>query len=84
MPDRYAGALLIPLSYLPQYEAGSAPAIALEATMERTKSRFAMYAKQGVLCGNDGLPHLIADPGLALKYNHAGEIFVSGMGGMGG
>eukprot|EP00955_Chlamydomonas_euryale_P078463 363151-Chlamydomonas_euryale.AAC.2 len=36
-----------------------------------------MYAKTGVLCGNDGLPHLIADPGLALRYGHAGEIFVS-------
>nr|ADQ00182.1 chloroplast photosystem I reaction center subunit III [Chlamydomonas sp. ICE-L] len=63
-----------------KYEAGSAPAVALEATMERTKSRFAMYAKTGVLCGNDGLPHLIADPGLALKYGHAGEMFIPTIG----
>jgi photosystem I subunit 3 len=60
-----------------QYEADSAPALALKATMERTKSRFANYAKAGLLCGNDGLPHLISDPGLALKYGHAGEVFVS-------
>lgn len=60
-----------------QYEAGSAPALALQATIERTENRFANYAKAGLLCGADGLPHLIADPGLALRYNHAGEIFVS-------
>jgi photosystem I subunit III len=60
-----------------QYEAGSAPALALTATMERTQARFASYAKAGLLCGVDGLPHLIADPGLAIKYGHAGETFVS-------
>jgi hypothetical protein len=30
-----------------------------------------------LLCGADGLPHLISDPGLALKFGHAGEVFVS-------
>jgi hypothetical protein len=61
-----------------QYEAGSAPALALKATIERTEKRFASYGKAGLLCGADGLPHLIADPGLALRYGHAGEVFVSG------
>ncbi|GIM02381.1 hypothetical protein Vretimale_7261, partial [Volvox reticuliferus] len=61
---------------LKQYEADSAPALALKATIERTKNRFANYAKAGLLCGNDGLPHLISDPGLALKYGHAGEVFI--------
>lgn len=61
---------------LKNYEAGSAPALALEATIERTKNRFANYGKAGLLCGNDGLPHLISDPGLALYYNHAGETFI--------
>lgn len=61
---------------LKQYEADSAPALALKATMERTENRFANYAKAGLLCGNDGLPHLISDPGLALKYGHAGEVFI--------
>lgn len=45
--------------------------------MDRTEKRFANYAKAGLLCGADGLPHLISDPGLALKYGHAGEVFVS-------
>lgn len=61
---------------LKQYEADSAPALALKATIERTEKRFANYAKSGVLCGNDGLPHLISDPGLALRYGHAGEVFI--------
>ena len=60
-----------------QYEEGSAPALALEATIAKTEARFAKYGKQGLLCGTDGLPHLIADPGLALRYGHAGDIFVS-------
>lgn len=59
-----------------QYDEGSAPALALDATIQRTNNRFANYAKAGLLCGTDGLPHLIADPGLALRYGHAGEVFV--------
>ena len=31
---------------------------------------------QGLLCGTDGLPHLISDPGLALRYGHTGETLV--------
>mmetsp|Transcript_7710 Transcript_7710/g.13314 ORF Transcript_7710/g.13314 Transcript_7710/m.13314 type:complete len:229 (+) Transcript_7710:60-746(+) len=62
------------------YETGSAPSLALNATKERTKNRFANYAKAGLLCGNDGLPHLIADPGLALRFNHAGEVFIPTLG----
>ena len=73
----------LPPTTLLQYEADSAPALALKATIERTESRFANYAKAGLLCGNDGLPHLISDPGLALKYGHAGEVFVSTSGGAG-
>jgi photosystem I subunit 3 len=61
---------------LKNYEADSAPALALKATMERTEKRFANYANAGLLCGADGLPHLISDPGLALKYGHAGEVFI--------
>jgi photosystem I subunit 3 len=61
---------------LKNYEADSAPAIAIKATIDRTEKRFANYAKAGLLCGADGLPHLISDPGLALKYGHAGETFI--------
>lgn len=60
-----------------QYEADSAPALALNASIDRTEKRFAMYARQGLLCGADGLPHLISDPGLALRYGHAGETLVT-------
>jgi photosystem I subunit 3 len=61
---------------LKNYEADSAPALAIKATIDRTEKRFANYAKAGLLCGADGLPHLISDPGLALKYGHAGEVFI--------
>lgn len=61
---------------LKQYEADSAPALALQATIERTETRFDNYAKQGLLCGTEGLPHLISDPGFALKYGHAGDVFI--------
>merc|ERR1711918_320399 len=61
---------------LKKYEPDSAPAFALKATMERTEKRFDFYGQSGLLCGADGLPHLIADPGFALKYGHAGDIFI--------
>merc|ERR1711988_1450199 len=61
---------------LKQYEAESAPALALKATMERTEKRFNFYGNAGLLCGSDGLPHLIADPGFAIKYGHTGDIFI--------
>merc|ERR1712139_182570 len=59
-----------------KYDASSSPAIALKATMDRTTKRFERYGNAGLLCGSDGLPHLIADPGFALKYGHAGDIFI--------
>merc|ERR1711976_633184 len=59
-----------------KYEADSAPVVALKATMERTEKRFDFYEKSGLLCGTDGLPHLIADPGFALKYGHAGDVLL--------
>merc|ERR1712224_1077612 len=61
---------------LKKYAPESAPALALKATMERTEKRFDFYGQSGLLCGADGLPHLIADPGFALKYGHAGDIFI--------
>merc|ERR1719473_1555442 len=59
-----------------KYSADSSPAIALRATIDRTNKRFDTYGKSGLLCGADGLPHLIAEPGLALRYGHAGDIFI--------
>lgn len=65
---------------LSKYEADSAPALALNASIERTEKRFATYAKQGLLCGTDGLPHLISDPGLAIRYGHTGETLIPTIG----
>ena len=59
-----------------KYEAGSAHQLALASTIERTNARFAKYGNEGLLCGTDGLPHLIADPGLAMRYGHAGDVFI--------
>ncbi|CAA6668580.1 unnamed protein product [Spirodela intermedia] len=66
-------------SSLKKYDPDSAPALAIKATMERTKRRFDNYGKFGLLCGSDGLPHLIvsgdqrhwgsSSPGLALPVH---------------
>lgn len=59
-----------------QFEADSAPALALNATIEKTHTRFKNYAEQGLLCGADGLPHLIVDGNL----QHLGEFTYPGLG----
>merc|ERR1711959_397277 len=59
-----------------KYNDDSSPAIALKATIARTNKRFDTYGKSGLLCGADGLPHLIAEPGLAIRYGHAGDVFI--------
>jgi photosystem I subunit III len=46
---------------LKKYEVGSPPALALEQQIERTKQRFDRYSHSSLLCGKDGLPHLITD-----------------------
>ena len=44
-----------------QYEADSPPALALKQQIERTQARFDKYSRSELLCGTDGLPHLITD-----------------------
>ena len=61
---------------LKKYYPESAPALALQATMEKTKTRFANYGESGLLCGKDGLPHLIVDGNL----EHLGEFAIPGLG----
>ncbi|KAJ4975425.1 hypothetical protein NE237_000531 [Protea cynaroides] len=58
-----------------QYAPDSAPALALKATMEKTKRRFDNYGKQGLLCGTDGLPHLIVSG----DQRHWGEFITPGI-----
>ena len=58
------------------YEAGTPPALALEQQIERTKARFDKYSRSELLCGTDGLPHLIADG----RWSHAAEFILPGFG----
>lgn len=61
---------------LANYEPGTPAYLALEQQINQTKTRFAKYANQGLLCGTDGLPHLIADG----RPSHAGEFVIPGIG----
>ena len=58
------------------YEADSPPALALQQQIERTKARFDKYGRSDLLCGTDGLPHLVADG----RWSHAAEFIVPGLG----
>ena len=58
------------------YETDSPPALALEQQIERTKARFDKYGRSDLLCGTDGLPHLIADG----RWSHAAEFIIPGFG----
>ena len=58
------------------YEAGTPPALALQQQIERTQARFDKYGRSDLLCGTDGLPHLIADG----RWSHAAEFMLPGFG----
>jgi len=58
------------------YEAGTPPALALEQQIERTKARFDKYSRSELLCGTEGLPHLVADG----RWSHAAEFILPGFG----
>ena len=60
---------------LANYDEGTPEYLALQAQIERTEARFDKYGKQGLLCGADGLPHLIADG----RPSHAGEFVLPGI-----
>jgi photosystem I subunit III len=61
---------------LTKYEADSPPALALQQQIERTKNRFDKYGRSELLCGTDGLPHLVADG----RWSHAAEFILPGFG----
>ena len=61
---------------LSQYEVDSPPALALKQQIERTQARFDKYSRSDLLCGADGLPHLIADG----RWSHAAEFIIPGFG----
>jgi photosystem I subunit 3 len=59
-----------------QYEADSPPALALQQQIDRTQARFDKYSRSSLLCGTDGLPHLVADG----RWSHAAEFILPGFG----
>ena len=59
-----------------QYEADSPPALALQQQIDRTKARFDKYSRSDLVCGADGLSHLIADG----RWSHAPEFILLGFG----
>ena len=59
-----------------QYEVDSPAALALQQQIDRTKARFDKYSRSELLCGADGLPHLIADG----RWSHAPEFILPGFG----
>nr|YP_010282927.1 photosystem I reaction center subunit III (plastocyanin-binding) [Nitzschia ovalis]ULD15691.1 photosystem I reaction center subunit III (plastocyanin-binding) [Nitzschia ovalis] len=59
-----------------QYQTDSPPALALQQQIDRTKARFDKYSRSDLLCGADGLPHLIADG----RWSHAAEFILPGFG----
>ena len=61
---------------LTKYEADSPPALALKQQIERTNARFDKYGRSELLCGTDGLPHLVADG----RWSHAAEFIIPGFG----
>lgn len=61
---------------LTKYEVDSPPALALKQQIERTKARFEKYGRSELLCGTDGLPHLVADG----RWSHAAEFILPGFG----
>ena len=59
-------------SRLVNFPTGSSPAAYLTDKVAQTEARFAKYAESSLLCGEDGLPHLITDG----RWSHAGEFIV--------
>lgn len=59
-----------------QYQTDSPPALALRQQIDRTQARFDKYSRSELLCGVDGLPHLIADG----RWSHAAEFIIPGFG----
>lgn len=60
---------------LKKYEPDTPPSLALQQQINRTKTRFAKYSQAGLLCGSDGLPHLITDG----RWSRAGDFVFPGL-----
>jgi len=62
-------------SRLKLYSENSFEAANLKKQIENTKTRFAKYSKSNLLCGKDGLPHLITNG----QWDHAAEFVYPGL-----
>jgi photosystem I subunit III len=60
---------------LTSFEAGSEPAKYLQGKITAAQERYTKYTKSTLLCGVDGLPHLISDG----RWDHAGEFLIPGL-----
>nr|YP_009396714.1 photosystem I reaction center subunit III [Ophidocladus simpliciusculus]ARW65900.1 photosystem I reaction center subunit III [Ophidocladus simpliciusculus] len=60
---------------LSKYEPSTPPALAIQNQIKQTQVRFSNYSNSGILCGSEGLPHLISDG----RWNHAGEFMLPGI-----
>nr|ARW69227.1 photosystem I reaction center subunit III [Polysiphonia sp.] len=60
---------------LSKYEPSTPPALAISNQIRQTQDRFNKYGKSGILCGAEGLPHLITDG----RWNHAGDFMLPGI-----
>jgi photosystem I subunit 3 len=60
---------------LKKYEPGSPQALTLQQQIEQTKRRFDRYGKSDLMCGKDGLPHLITSG----DWKHAAEFMIPGV-----
>ncbi|NEQ96861.1 MAG: Photosystem I reaction center subunit III [Cyanothece sp. SIO2G6] len=61
---------LTPCSESPEFQE-----LAEFAETPQAQKRFEFYASSGLLCGDDGLPHLIVDG----RLSHAGEFIIPGI-----
>ncbi|MEM9213417.1 MAG: Photosystem I reaction center subunit III [Cyanobacteria bacterium P01_F01_bin.150] len=61
---------LTPCSESPAFQGRAAAAPTPQA-----KRRFEFYANAGLLCGEEGLPHLVVDG----RWDHAGEFMIPGL-----
>ena len=60
---------------LKKYETNTPPYLAIQEQILQTKNRFARYADSSLMCGVDGLPHIVADG----DWAHSTEFMLPGM-----
>ena len=58
------------------YDKESPSFLALQQQIDLTQARFNKYNRSSLLCGSDGLPHLVADG----RWSHAAEFILPGFG----